>query len=74
VSAAAQRPSAGEPWSALTPAERQALATIAQDVMYIQTLDTRHSDRLDFHDVAVWTIREALAKAFLRGRQRARQP
>jgi hypothetical protein len=29
----------------------------------IQTLETQNSDRLDFHDVAVWAIRAALVEA-----------
>lgn len=43
------------------------LALIAQKHLGIETLDTRHSDRLDFHDVAVWGIREALQAAFMAG-------
>lgn len=39
------------------------IAAIARDVLFIETLETRKSDRLDFHDVAVWTVREALEKA-----------
>ena len=34
----------------------------------IETLETRNSDGLDFHDVAVWAIRAALADAFEAGR------
>lgn len=29
---------------------------IAQKHLRIETLETRNSDRLDFHDVAVWSI------------------
>ena len=29
----------------------------------IETLETQNSDRLDFHDVAVWSIRAALERA-----------
>ena len=32
-------------------------------------LETRNSDRLDFHDVAVWAIRDALAEAYEAGRR-----
>jgi hypothetical protein len=35
----------------------------------IETLETRNSDRLDFHDVAVWAIRAALEDAFEAGRR-----
>jgi hypothetical protein len=30
-------------------------------------LETRNSDSLDFHDVAVWTLREALQAAYVAG-------
>ena len=33
----------------------------------VETLETRNSDDLDFHDVSVWGIREALKGAFLVG-------
>lgn len=43
------------------------LDRIARDVLGLDTLETRKSDRLDFHDLAVWKIREALADAYLAG-------
>ena len=42
-------------------------ALIAKKHLHIETLETRHSDRLDFHDVAVWSVRDALAAAFKAG-------
>jgi hypothetical protein len=33
----------------------------------IETLETRRSDSLDFHDVAVWCVRDALEAAFNAG-------
>jgi hypothetical protein len=33
----------------------------------VETLETRNSDSLDFHDVAVWQIKEALKIAFFAG-------
>jgi hypothetical protein len=39
----------------------------------IQTLETRNSDALDFHDVAVWSIRAALEAAYAAGRAAARR-
>jgi len=45
----------------------QIFALIAQKHLFIVTLETRHSDRLDFHDVAVWNVREALEAAFKTG-------
>ena len=47
-------------------------ARIARDVLDIETLETRKSDRLDFHEVAVWELREALIEAYLEGRRSAR--
>jgi len=47
------------------------IAAIARDVLFIETLETRKSDRLDFHDVAVWTVREALEKAYAAGNEAA---
>ena len=35
---------------------------IAQQVLHI-TLKTQHSDALDFHNIAVWKLQEALVKA-----------
>ncbi len=45
------------------------LTLIAQQHLKVETLETRHSDSLDFHDVAVWQIEEALEVAFEAGRQ-----
>jgi len=47
------------------------LTQIAQQHLKVETLVTRHSDSLDFHDVAVWQIQEALEAAFEAGRQTA---
>ena len=44
------------------------LTSIAKRVLGIPTLETRGSDRLDFHDVSVWGIRQALIDAFEAGR------
>jgi hypothetical protein len=33
----------------------------------VETLETRKSDSLDFHDVSVWSIRQALEDAFIAG-------
>ena len=42
------------------------LTLIAQKHLGIDTLQTRHADSLDFHDTAVWCIRDALEAAFNR--------
>ena len=41
---------------------------IATKHFFIETLETRNSDGLDFHDVAVWAIRSALEAAYEAGR------
>jgi hypothetical protein len=40
------------------------LEQIARDHLRIPTLTTRKTDRLDFHETAVWDLREALAAAY----------
>jgi hypothetical protein len=50
------------------------LLDIAQRHLFLETLETRNRDRLDFHDVAVWAIRDALEEAFEAGRRAATQP
>lgn len=49
-----------------------AVAEIAATVLHIDTLETQHSDRLDFHDVAVWSVRDALVAAYAAGVASAR--
>ena len=44
------------------------LAELALQHLGIATLATRNSDSLDFHDVAVWAIRDALEAAWRAGR------
>src|SRR5579884_3837257 len=43
------------------------LAEIAKKHLSIDTLDSQRSDRLDFHDLAVWSIEQALEAAFQAG-------
>ena len=54
-----------------TKARDTIIATIARETLSIETLDTRNSDGLDFHDVAVWSVREALEKAYAAGQEAA---
>ena len=51
----------------------QLLTQIAQSKLGIETLETRRSDSLDFHDVAVWCLREALEAAFNAGLEQGRK-
>lgn len=43
------------------------LAGIAQGRLGIETLERRGLDRHDFHEVAVWNIRQALLQAYVTG-------
>ena len=43
------------------------LTLIAQKHLGIDTLQTRNADSLDFHDTAVWCVRDALEAAFKAG-------
>ena len=51
----------------------QLLTQIAQSKLGIETLETRKSDGLDFHDVAVWCLRDALEAAFSAGVEQGRK-
>ncbi|MFN3630031.1 MAG: DUF6900 domain-containing protein [Hylemonella sp.] len=43
------------------------LTLIAQKHLGIETLQTRNGDSLDFHDTAVWCLKDALEAAFKAG-------
>ncbi len=49
------------------------LQQIALDRLFIDNLETRNSDRLDFHEVSVWGVKSALIAAYEAGRQAAKQ-
>lgn len=51
----------------------QQLQQIALDHLFIETLETRHSDRMDFHEVSVWGVKSALIAAYEAGQQAAKQ-
>jgi len=44
-----------------------AINRIAEEVLNLETLETRMSDSLDFSDQAVWTLKAALEAAFEAG-------
>ncbi|MCC6906688.1 MAG: hypothetical protein IT430_01990 [Phycisphaerales bacterium] len=48
------------------------LNTIAREALGLETLETRSSDSLDFHDLAVWCVKDALERAYQAGCQTAR--
>lgn len=41
---------------------------IAREFMEISTLEMQNSDELDFHEVAVWQLKDALQAAYDAGR------
>lgn len=56
-----------DPWQILSDDERAALALLAKQRLGFVTLEERGGDRQDFKDVAVWTVRDSLARAYLAG-------
>ena len=59
--------------AALAKAPSEALLLdIAAEHFRLETLETRNSDGLDFHEVAVWSIRAALEAAFAAGQAATR--
>jgi len=52
-----------------TAARDALILEIAKRRFFIETLETRNRDRLDFHDTAVWVIRSALEAAYEAGRR-----
>lgn len=49
-------------------ADEDTLEQIANSVLGIETLETRMSDSLDFHECSVWGLKDALTQAYLLGR------
>jgi hypothetical protein len=59
-------------WSETTPAMRQVLCNFANRHLGLPTLESRHGDRLhgdrlDFAEVSVWSVRDALLYAYTLG-------
>ena len=51
----------------LSPLAKMEIEQIAKQILGLSTLETRNSDRLDFHQHAVWSIADALEAAYLAG-------
>jgi hypothetical protein len=51
----------------MKPAIRKLLSAIAAKELNIPTLETRGRDSLDFHEVSVWSLAEALSAAYKAG-------
>ena len=45
------------------------LMEIAERHLFLETLETRNADSLDFNEHAVWSVRSALEAAFEAGRR-----
>jgi hypothetical protein len=50
----------------------ETLAEIARRILNVPTLVPRKSDSLDFHECAVWSLKDALEAAYLAGAAHAR--
>lgn len=56
------------------PAKIPGYATkIAKEILHLETLEARNMDSLDFHELGVWEIRDALIAAYNEGRKAAKQ-
>ena len=54
-------------WEAASPALRGQLLRIARAHFGVDVLEARNMDSLDFHSLAVWSLREALLAAYSAG-------
>ena len=52
-------------------ARDNAIKRIAREVLDLETLESRRMDSLDFHEHAVWSIKDALERAYEAGRKAA---
>jgi hypothetical protein len=50
----------------------ETLLQIAKEVLFLETLETRKWDTHDYHEHAVWSIKEALEKAYQAGKESCR--
>ncbi len=63
----------GKTYTTKQPTKDELFAAIAKEHLNIETLETRNSDSLDFHDVSVWGIQAALEAAFAAGKGSAKK-
>ncbi len=45
------------------------ILNIAKQHLFVETLETRYSDSLDFSDLAVWNIKAAMEAAYKAGQE-----
>ena len=55
----------------MSKARYTAINRIAREDLGLETLDARNMDSLDFHEHAVWSVKEALERAYEAGRKAA---
>ena len=55
------------------PTQQEAICRIAKEFLSLETIETRHSDCLDFSDQSVWQLRAALEAAYNAGKAAERQ-
>ncbi len=68
------RETTGKTYPRKKPLTKDQLFTqIAQQHLQVETLVTRNSDSLDFHDVSAWGIKAALEAAYEAGRKSSRK-
>ena len=48
---------------------KSVIKKIARDTLLLATLETQKSDSADFHDMAVWQIKEAMEQAYEAGKK-----
>jgi len=58
----------GKPMTSNARIEALLLAIAQKHIPSIETLEERKSDDLDFHDIAVWSLHDALKAAYEAGR------
>lgn len=56
----------------MSKTKQQVIEQIALEHLLIETLETQHRDRLDFHDVSVWAVKSALEAAYAAGIEAAK--
>jgi hypothetical protein len=55
-------------------ASRELITQVARKYLGIDTLQTRHRDSLDFHEISVWQLAKALQAAYDAGRVSRKNP
>ncbi|MFU8829155.1 MAG: DUF6900 domain-containing protein [Phycisphaerales bacterium] len=58
----------------MSTARDTTISRIAREALGLDTIDTRIADSLDFHDLAAWSIKDALERAYEAGRQSGPPP